>query len=341
MHFEYDLPKRFIALEPARPRDASRLLVVDRAAHSWYDSWFRALPHLLRPGDTLVLNNTKVLKARMFGTLDRTGRPVEVLFVSPIREDLWEVLLRPGRRVRMGDRVSLGSGCQIVVGDRRGDILREAVILEGPHLSVSQLLHAEGTVPLPPYIQRPVNDRDASEYQTVFACREGAIAAPTAGLHFTRPLLKTLGDRGIITAEVTLHVGIGTFLPVRTEDPAQHVLQPESYEISEETAHLLNTANAEGRRIIAVGTTSTRALEDVFERHGRFAPGSGKTNLYIRPGYQFRAIDGLITNFHLPRSTLALLVAAFASRELVLDAYRHAVQADYRFYSYGDCCLFF
>jgi S-adenosylmethionine:tRNA ribosyltransferase-isomerase len=241
----------------------------------------------------------------------------------------------------MGDRVSLGTGCQIVIGVRRNDVLREAEILAGPHLSVWQLLQAEGTVPLPPYLQRPANDRDATEYQTVFARREGAIAAPTAGLHFTRPLLKTLGDRGIIKTEVTLHVGIGTFLPVRTEDPAQHVLQPEWYEISEETAHLLNTARAEGRRIIAVGTTSTRALEHVFATHGQFAPGSGKTDLYIRPGYQFRAIDGLITNFHLPRSTLALLVAAFASGELLLDAYRHAIQADYRFYSYGDCCLFF
>ena len=339
-HLDYELPRPMIAREPVRPRDSSRLLVVDRKTGAWTDSKFAALDTFLEPGDVLVLNNTRVLNARTFGTLARTGRHVEVLFANPLDETTWEALLRPGRRVREGDAIALGAGVRFTVGDRRDHGLREVRISGGTYRTVAAFLESEGRLPLPPYMERPPTDADATDYQTVFASRVGAVAAPTAGLHFSPAVFESLGRRGIETVELTLHVGVGTFTPVRTADPAGHVLKPERYEISPSTARALERARAGRRRIIAVGTTTTRTLEHVFRKHGAFVAGTGETDLYILPGYRFGAIDGLLTNFHLPRSTLILLVAAFASRGLVLDAYRHAVAAGYRFYSYGDCCLF-
>lgn len=339
-HLDFDLPKDRIAVQPARPRDASRLLVVDRRTGASADTRFRSLASHLEPGDVLVLNNARVINARLFGILDRTGRQIEILFANPVRADVWEVMLRPGKRVRAADSIVVSEGATLIVGARRGHGLHE-VRLAGPaYSSVAALLEAEGALPLPPYLGRPAGPQDAEDYQTVFGSRPGAIAAPTAGLHFTQRVFDSLRDRGIQIVELTMHVGIATFTPVRTEDPASHVLKPERYELSLATAIALNEARSKGHRIIAVGTTTTRTLEHVVLTHGRFVEGQGETDLYILPGFQFRAIDGLLTNFHLPRSTLILLVAAFASPERVLDAYAHAVSAGYRFYSYGDCCLF-
>ena len=337
---DYALPSGSIAPEPVRPRDRSRLLVVEREKGVWTDSLFAALDTHLRPGDVLVLNNTRVLRARVFGTLARTGRPVEVLFAKPIEEDCWEALLRPGRRVRVEDTISFANGQQATVGEETDHGLRR-VRLSGPgRTTIAELLETQGLLPLPPYLERPPTAADATDYQTVFGTRSGAIAAPTAGLHFSPEVFGSLRRRGVEVAELTLHVGVGTFAPVRTDNPADHLLKPERYEIPETTARRLDAARSEGRRIIAVGTTTTRTLEYVFAAHGRFVAGGGETDLYILPGYRFQAIDGLLTNFHLPRSTLLLLVAAFARRDLVMAAYRHAVADGYRFYSYGDCCLF-
>ncbi len=304
---------------------------------------FQHLPKHLKRGDLLVLNNTRVLKARIFGVLERTGRGVEILFANPVDRHSWEAMLHPGRRVRQGDRVLLESEENEIileVGARQAHGLRVLSQTDISGTTIAGILEEQGHLPLPPYIDRADGPEDATDYQTVYANNAGAIAAPTAGLHFTQDVFDKLEDAGIETVELTLHVGIGTFIPVRTQDPAKHQLKAERFEISEEAAESLNAARAEGRRLVAVGTTTTRTLEYVFARHGRFVAGSGETDLYILPGYRFSAIDGLLTNFHLPRSTLLLLVSAFASRELVFDAYRHAIEHDYRFYSYGDCTLF-
>jgi S-adenosylmethionine:tRNA ribosyltransferase-isomerase len=304
-HLDFVLPPESIAREPVRPRDGSRLLVIDRRSPVRTDSFFRALATHLRPGDTLVLNNTRVLNARAFGTVLRSGRRVEILFATPLRDDAWGVLLGPARRVRSGDVVTLGPGSELVVGRTIHHGLREVRPSGAGHATISDLMAARGTLPLPPYLERDA--RSSAQIEIV---------------------------------KITLHVGIGTFLPVRTEDPARHVLEPERYEVSGAAARVLNEARSGGRRIVAVGTTTTRTLEHVFARNGQFVPGKGETDLYILPGYRFQAIDGLITNFHLPRSTLVLLAAAFASPDRVLGAYRHAIASGYRFYSYGDCCLF-
>lgn len=341
--FDYDLPSNRIAETPVRPRDRSRLLVVDRKRRNWTDSIFQDLPKHLKRGDLLVLNNTRVLKARIFGVLERTGRSVEILFANPVDRHSWEAMLHPGRRIRQGDRVLLESEeneIVLEVGERQAHGLRILSQTDTSGPAIAGILEERGHLPLPPYIDRAEGPEDATDYQTVYANNAGAIAAPTAGLHFTQDVFDKLEDAGIERVELTLHVGIGTFIPVRTQEPAKHQLKAERFEISEEAAERLNAARAEGRRLIAVGTTTTRTLEYVFARDGRFTAGSGETDLYILPGYRFSAVDGLLTNFHLPRSTLLLLVSAFASRELVFDAYRHAIEHDYRFYSYGDCTLF-
>jgi S-adenosylmethionine:tRNA ribosyltransferase-isomerase len=338
--FDYDLPLDRIAKEPARPRDSSRLLVVDRQTGQCTDSHFRDIGAHLRAGDLLVLNNTRVLRARLRGTLERTGRPIEVLLSNPLERCTWEALLGPGRRWRPGDRILLENEGSIVVGDPAGFGLRKVEVSPPAGVTFEEFLDGSGRIPLPPYLHRDDTSLDAVDYQTVFATRPGAIAAPTAGLHFSEHILSALGERDIETVEITLHVGAGTFIPVRTDDPAAHRLKPERYAISEGAAERLNAARSAGRRIIAVGTTSTRTLEYVFARHGRFVAAEGETDLYILPGHRFSAVDGLLTNFHLPRSTLLFLVSAFSSRDIVLDAYRHAIRSSYRFYSYGDCTFF-
>jgi S-adenosylmethionine:tRNA ribosyltransferase-isomerase len=338
--FDFQLPKNSIALTPARPRSASRLLVVDRQSATVTDSHFNTLHTHLVPGDTLVVNNTRVLKARVTGKLTRSGRTVEILFSSPGSGHAWQGLIRGSRRVRPGETVDLGDGSQLTVGPGGADGLREISVSAGRHENILDLLEAQGMMPLPPYIDRPPTEEDATDYQTVFATEPGAIAAPTASLHFSPQVFEALHRGGIETVEITLHVGIGTFTPVRTEDPRDHVLRAERYKLSTESADALNRARSDGRRIIAVGTTTTRTLEHVIATHGRYVSGPGTTDLYILPGYHFRAVDGLLTNFHLPRSTLLMLVAAFASRDLTLSAYKHAIASGYRFYSYGDCCLF-
>ena len=342
--FDYELPRELIAREPARPRDSSRMMVLDRRTSSWTDSRFRDLPEFLQPSDVLVLNDTRVIRARTFGRLERasgTTRDIEVLFAAPAGAGVWEVLCRPGKRIRTGDRIVFGNGDATgVFGELRG--LQEVglrLLQLSSNTPMEDFFKAHGHVPLPPYLEREDTAADAEEYQTIYANAPGAIAAPTAGLHFTESMFDRIRARGIEILRITLHVGIGTFVPVRSENPADHVLKPERYDMTAETALRLTAARGEGRRIIAVGTTTTRTLEYVFQKHGRFQAGAGEADLFILPGYDFQGIDGMLTNFHLPRSTLIMLASAFASRQTILAAYRHAVAERYRFYSYGDCML--
>ncbi len=341
--FDFDLPPGRIAEHPAVPRDAARMLVVARQTRTRIDSTFRQLAHFLRPGDTLVVNDTKVINARVFGVLERTGREVEVFFEKPLEENRWEVMLQPGRRIRPGDTVVVDSGrgaeARLRIGTSTGYGCR-VIELDSADVSIRELLDAVGHVPLPPYIPRTEEGRDRTDYQTIYAQREGAVAAPTAGLHFTTGVLDSLEQSGIGVERITLHVGVGTFQPVRTEDIRHHRLKAERFAIAAGTARKLNQTRRDGGRIIAVGTTTTRTLEYVFGRHGGFAESSGETDLFIYPGYRFLAVDGLLTNFHLPRSTLLMLVSAFAGVDTVRDSYRHAVESGYRFYSFGDATLF-
>ena len=345
--FDYELPSELIAGEPARPRDSSRMMVLDRKTGAWTDSRFQDLPEFLKPSDVLVFNDTRVIRARTYGRLERAGgttREIEVLFAAPAADDAdgaWEVLCKPGKRIRSGDRIVFGKGeLKGVFGEFREHGLRLLHLSSG--IPIQDFLQTHGHVPLPPYIEREDTAADAIEYQTVFARAPGSVAAPTAGLHFTDALLDRIRARGIETLYLTLHVGVGTFIPVRAEDPREHVLKPERYELTEQTASRLNAARVEGRRIIAVGTTTTRTLEYIVHQHGQFRPGAGEANLFILPGkngHEFRAIGGMLTNFHLPKSTLIMLVSAFAGREAIMAAYGHAVSEKYRFYSYGDCML--
>ncbi|HEY2384164.1 MAG TPA: tRNA preQ1(34) S-adenosylmethionine ribosyltransferase-isomerase QueA [Terriglobia bacterium] len=345
--FDYELPPGRIASEPVRPRDASRMMVMDRATGQWIDSAFRRLPEFLNPSDLLVINDTRVIRARVRGRLERasgTAREVEVLFAAPAADNAWEVMCRPGKRVRTGDKIIFAGGeLEAVVGESRPHGLRLLHLRSGATSGgLSGFLERHGHIPLPPYMERALymdTPADAAEYQTIYANVPGAVAAPTAGLHFTNEMFDELKARGIEVVKLTLHVGVGTFIPVRASDPREHVLKPERFELSAESAARLNAARDVGRRLIAVGTTSTRTLEYVFQKYGRFEGASGEADLFILPGYDFKAVDGILTNFHLPRSTLLMLVSAFSSRENILNAYRHAIGEGYRFYSYGDCML--
>jgi S-adenosylmethionine:tRNA ribosyltransferase-isomerase len=349
--FDYELPAELIAQEPIRPRDAARMMVVDSRTSKYMDSLFRNLTNFLHPSDVLVLNDTRVLQARFYGKLERKSggtRDIEVLFAAPVqpqvsgaanaaRGETWEVMCRPGKRIRSGDRVTLAGAVEGTFGTNTEYGLR-LLHLKLPD-GVDNVLDKYGRVPLPPYIERLDTALDAENYQTVFARKPGAIAAPTAGLHFTEGTFRSLREFGVAVETITLHVGVGTFIPIRTENPAEHHLKAERFQITEATASRLNLARAARRRIVAVGTTTARTLEYVYAKYGRFEPGCGETDLFILPGYQFCAVDALLTNFHLPRSTLLMLVSAFAPRSLILDAYRHAREQRYRFYSYGDCML--
>ncbi|MDX1624863.1 MAG: tRNA preQ1(34) S-adenosylmethionine ribosyltransferase-isomerase QueA [Gemmatimonadota bacterium] len=350
--FDYELPPERIAQEPPARRGESRLLILDRAAASWRDASFPDLVEALEPGDLLVVNETKVFPARLFARRPSGGR-VELLLVRPLDGERpeeapgeeWEAMVRPGRKVRPGDELALLDHAgeeavpeaRVEVVERTSGGRRVRLVVPGDPWS---WIEANGHVPLPPYIDRTDRPADRERYQTVYAERRGAVAAPTAGLHFTDELLVRLEARGIARAPLTLHVGPGTFRPVTAERAEQHEMDPEWYRVPEETADALAGARERGGRVVAVGTTVVRALESAAgEWEGSPGAIEGWADAYIRPGHAFRLVDAMVTNFHLPRSTLLLLVSAFAGRELVLDAYGHAVEAGYRFYSYGDAML--
>ncbi len=351
--FDYTLPPELIAQEPLADRGASRLLVVERASGKFFDRAFADLPELLAPGDLLVLNNTRVIRARLFGhragirarplsprnpaSRDFLAGRVEVLLTKQLDAETWECLVHPGRKIRVGERLRFGEGLEAEVTARRE--FGERTLRFRWTGDFWEHLERLGHVPLPPYIRRDDRPDDARAYQTVYAEHAGSVAAPTAGLHFTTETLERLRARGVEIAELTLHVGLGTFQPVRVEQIEQHRMHAERYTIPSGTAAAVNRALAEGRRVVAVGTTTVRALEHAARESGRIAPETGETALFIYPGFRFRLTGALLTNFHLPRSTLLMLVCALGGHETVLRAYRHAVQKQYRFYSYGDCML--
>jgi S-adenosylmethionine:tRNA ribosyltransferase-isomerase len=338
--FDYQLPEELIAQHPPEIRDASRMLIVDRTSQTWHDCQFNSLPDYLRANDVLVLNNTRVFPARLHGKRMPSGGATELLLLREIEPNLWQALARPARRLQKGTQLSFGkSELEARVVDLLDDGLRLIKFETGE--SLERLIDQIGETPLPPYIKREPGGAqgDRERYQTIYANQRGAIAAPTAGLHFSSEVLARVKKRGVSLAQITLHVGYGTFEPVRVEDVEQHAVAPEWFSIPEEAAQLINRARAKGGRIVAVGTTTARALESASGANGEIAASSGSTSLTIIPSYRFRAVDALLTNFHLPRSSLLILVSTFAGRELTLLAYKHAVKARYRFYSYGDCML--
>lgn len=335
--FDYDLPKELVAYAPAPEREASRLMVLDRSAGTIGHVRFRELPRFLRAGDLVVVNDTKVIKARLKGHKKPTGGAVELLLLREIADRKWEALVSPSRRIHAGTEVEIGGKYACRVRERLEGAKRLVEFSD----EVAGIVADVGTVPLPPYIKREPEDFDSERYQTVYAAREGSVAAPTAGLHFSEGLLEELGRKSIATAALTLHVGMGTFLPVKAEDPRQHTLEPEHFEVGEGCCRTLDDTRAAGGRVIAVGTTVVRTLETVAERSGDGAlkPQSGWTHKFILPPYGFRVVDGVVTNFHLPRSTLLMLVCAFAGRDLIMGAYEEAIRQGYRFFSYGDAML--
>jgi S-adenosylmethionine:tRNA ribosyltransferase-isomerase len=342
--FDYDLPKDLIAQQPLARRDASRMLVLERATGRVHDAMFSDVGQWLKPGDLLVLNNTRVIPARVFGKLP-TGGTVELLLLRQVEPGVWEALSRPSRKARPGTTLQFGSHTAAIV-ERKPEGIR-VVRFDPP--DVSTLQQSRGEVALPPYIKEKCGDY--ARYQTVFAQVDGAIAAPTAGLHFTPELLRALGHAGVETAFVTLHAGLGTFRPVKAANVEEHTMHPEEFELTEAVAEQVNRAIAEGRKVVCVGTTTARVLEGqaseesandevrMTNRRWRVRAGKGQTNLYIYPGYEWKVVGALLTNFHLPKSTLLMLVSAFAGREAVLAAYRHAIEQKYRFYSFGDAML--
>ena len=334
--FYFDLPQELIAQDPLEDRSSSRLLVLDKETGAVSHHVFREIVNYLNPGDCLVLNNTKVIPARLLGEREGTGAHVEVLLLKRREKDRWETLVKTGKKCKPGTRLSFGEG------------LLKAEVLETVEEG-NRLIHFEyegiweevldrlGEMPLPPYITHKLQDKN--RYQTVYAKYDGSAAAPTAGLHFTKELLSAVKEKGVDIAEVTLHVGLGTFRPVKVENVLDHHMHSEFYMVSAEAAEKINHAKESGHRVISVGTTSTRTLESAADESGRLKETSGWTEIFIYPGYQFKVIDALITNFHLPQSTLVMLVSALAGREHVLDAYKLAVQEKYRFFSFGDAML--
>ncbi len=337
--FDFELPDNLIAQQPLTERDAARMLIVKRASQSWQDSSFKDLPTQLTAGDVLVINNTRVFPARLRGKRVPFGGAVELLLAREVERNSWEALARPARRLRAGDKIEFADGllnAQVTEELNSGMRLIRFETAE----NVDDLIDQIGEPPLPPYINRAgAFEDDRHRYQTVYASERGAIAAPTAGLHFTPKVLEALKACGVYVAEVTLHVGYGTFEPVRVADVSKHKVADERFSVSETAANTINQARTNGHRVIAVGTTTARALESAASSAGELAAQSGVASLTIIPGYNFRIVDALLTNFHLPKSSLLMLVSAFAGRELVLAAYRHAVNESYRFYSYGDCML--
>ena len=331
--FDYDLPKELIAQTPLKNRNASRMMVLDKETGEYADKHFTDLIDYLNPGDTLVLNDTKVIPARLIGHKPDTGAVIEVLMLKDLGDDEWECLTKPAKRIKEGTIVKFSDelSCKCtIVGD--GGIRHYNFIYDGIFLEILDRL---GEMPLPPYITEKLDDKN--RYQTVYAKNPGSAAAPTAGLHFTKEYLEKVKQKGVNIAYVTLHVGLGTFRPVVVEDVTKHDMHSEYYILSSEVADLLNKTRDAGKRIVAVGTTSTRVLETVADSNGHFKMQSGNTKIFIYPGYKFHGIDALLTNFHLPKSTLIMLISALAGKENVLNAYKHAVKEKYRFFSFGDC----
>lgn len=334
--FDYDLPDELIAQTPLEKRDDSRLLVLDKITGKIEHKKFPNILDYMEEGDTLVLNDTKVLPARLIGIKEETNAIIEILLLKDIQNDVWECLTRPAKRVKVGTIISFGNGklkarC---IEEREEGIRKYELIYDGILLEILEQL---GTMPLPPYIHEKLED--PSRYQTVYAKNIGSAAAPTAGLHFTEELLTKVKEKKVNIAYVTLHVGLGTFRPVQEENILDHKMHTEYYEMSKETADMLTKTKENGKKIIAVGTTSVRTLETIMTKYGKFQECSGTTDIFIYPGYEFKAIDFLITNFHLPKSTLIMLVSAFAGRENVLNAYLEAVKEKYRFFSFGDSMM--
>ncbi len=334
--FYFDLPQELIAQDPLEDRSASRLLVLNRKTGAVEHHTFREITNYVRSGDCLVLNNTKVIPARLMGVKEDTGAAIEVLLLKRRDNDVWETLVKPGKKARPGAKIVFGDGCL------RAEVLD--VVEEGNRLLrfdyegiFEEVLDRLGEMPLPPYITHKLQDKN--RYQTVYAKYEGSAAAPTAGLHFTEELLAQIEEMGVNIAYVTLHVGLGTFRPVKADNILEHHMHSEHYEVTPETAELINRTKESGGRVICVGTTSCRTVESAADENGRVQPGCGDTEIFIYPGYRFKVLDCLITNFHLPESTLVMLVSALAGRENVLAAYREAVEERYRFFSFGDAML--
>ena len=331
--FYYDLPQELIAQDPLEDRSSSRLLVLDRKTGEMEHRVFRDITEYLRPGDCLVVNNTKVIPARLLGVKEDTGAGIEILLLKRKADNVWETLVKPGKKARPGARIVFGDGIL------KGEVLE--VVDEGNRLIrfeyegiFEEILDRLGQMPLPPYITHQLKDKN--RYQTVYAEHDGSAAAPTAGLHFTPELLEEIQAKGVRLAHVTLHVGLGTFRPVKVEDVSQHHMHSEYYVVEEEQARLINDTRAAGGRVICVGTTSCRTLESAADEDGILRAGSGWTDIFIYPGYRFKIMDALITNFHLPESTLLMLVSAFADKEKIMKAYEEAVRQWYRFFSFGD-----
>lgn len=335
--FDFYLPEELIAQTPLKNRTESRLLVVDPKQNKWEHKHFINVIDYLQPGDCLVLNDTRVLPARLYGTKEETGASIEVLLLHEMEGSRWKTLVKPAKRVKEGTIIKFGDGRLIGKcvgtadqGEREIDFQFEGIFYE--------VLDSLGEMPLPPYIKEKLDDKE--RYQTVYAKHQGSVAAPTAGLHFTEELLKQIEEKGVSLAYVTLHVGLGTFRPVSVDTIEEHKMHGEYYQLTEGTARLLNKVKEQGGRIVAVGTTSCRTLETVASKFdGEFKQSSGWTDIFIYPGYEFKGINGLITNFHLPKSTLLMLVSALSNRELMLDVYRDAVEERYRFFSFGDAML--
>ena len=334
--FYFDLPKELIAQDPLEDRASSRLLVLDKDTGAVSHHVFREVADYLRPGDCLVLNDTKVIPARLLGQREGTGAHVEVLLLKRLESDVWEALVRPGKKCRPGTGLTFGDGllkAQVLeTGEEGSRLIR--FFYEG---IFEEVLDRLGEMPLPPYITHKLEDKN--RYQTVYAKYEGSAAAPTAGLHFTQELLEQIREKGVEIVSVTLHVGLGTFRPVKEENVLDHHMHSEHYQVSLEAAEKINRAREAGGRIICVGTTSCLTLESAADEEGKVRPGSGDTDIFIYPGYRFKVLDALITNFHLPESTLVMLVSALAGREQVLEAYEEAVRERYRFFSFGDAMI--
>lgn len=331
--FDFYLPEELIAQHPLEKRDSSRMLVLDRKTGEIEHKHFKDIIDYLDDNDVLVLNDTKVLPARLIGEKEETKAHIEVLLLKKESSDIWECLVKPAKRVKLGTIITFGNGLLKAKCTKIGEdgIRHVEFIYEGIFYEILDKL---GTMPLPPYIREKLEDKD--RYQTVYAKNLGSAAAPTAGLHFTKELLEKIKKKNIKVCYITLHVGLGTFRPVAVEDVTKHKMHSEYYSMTKEVADTLNTAKKEGKRIIAVGTTTTRTLETIMTKYNEFISCSGWTNIFIYPGYKFKAIDGLITNFHLPKSTLIMLVSAFSSKKIILNAYKEAVSKQYRFFSFGD-----
>ena len=330
--FDYELPEELIAQTPISKRDTSRLMILDKKTGEIVHKHFHDIIHELNKGDVLVLNDTKVIPARLIGTKEETGAVIELLLLKDLGENIWECLSRPAKRLKEGTIVTFSPKLKAKVVEKKEEgIVRVKLIYNG---ILMEILDELGEMPLPPYIHEKLQDKD--RYQTVYAKNIGSAAAPTAGLHFTKELLDELKNKGLEILFITLHVGLGTFRPVEVENVLEHHMHSEFYQMSKDVADKLNLAKKEGRKIYAVGTTSVRTLETIMHKYHEFKECSGNTDIFIYPGFEFQAIDGLITNFHLPKSTLLMLVSAFSSREIILHAYKIAVEEKYRFFSFGD-----